>query len=80
MPMTPTHRQGAASPMGALGGLASHQSLKGDLGRRGLPQGGTARHQPLRLLMPQHHKRWIFTFYCKATKNSIYTPASPLKV
>ena len=79
MPMTPTYRQGAASPMGALGGLARHQSLKGGLGRRGLPQGGTARHQPLRLLMP-HHKRWVFTFYCKAAKNSIYTPASPLKV
>lgn len=37
MPMTPTHRQGAASPMGTLGGLARHQSLEG-----GLEQAGTA--------------------------------------
>lgn len=73
MPMTPTHHQGAASPVGALGGPARHQSLEGGLGRRGLPQRGTARHQSLRLLMPQHHKRRIFTFYCKATKNYLHS-------
>lgn len=40
MPMTPTHHQGAASPLGALGGPARHQSLEGGLGRWGLPQRG----------------------------------------
>lgn len=34
MPVTPTHRQGAASPSGALGGAAWHESPEGGPGRR----------------------------------------------
>lgn len=49
--------------------MARHKSLQRGLGRQMLPWESLPG-----LPLPQYHKRWVFMFYCKATKNSIYTP------
>lgn len=44
--------------------MARHKSLQSGLGRQVLPQADLPG-----LPLPQHHKWWVFMFYCKATKN-----------